>query len=33
MLGAEREELIQSQEVSERQGSNVQQVCALIRKI
>jgi hypothetical protein len=32
MLGDEREELIQSQEVSEDQGSNVQ-VCAAIRKI
>ena len=32
MLDAEREELIQSQEVSEGQGFSVQ-VCALIRKI
>jgi hypothetical protein len=32
MLGDEREELIQSQEVSEDQGSNVQ-VCAVIRKM
>lgn len=32
MLGDEREELIQNQEVSERQGFNVQ-VCAVIRKI
>lgn len=32
MLGDEREELIQSQEVLEGQGSNVQ-VCAVIREI